>query len=305
MQVTFIVNSQIKKLRKVIHEVGEVFYNLSDVNASIVQTHEAGHAQRLAREVTMKGCDYIIAVGGDGTLHEVLNGMMQANIPINKYPILGVLPRGSANDFVKTIGAPATIKGILDMILSHTYQKIDIGKITKPNERDFGRYFINIAGLGLGPEVVKLMENKNTFFGSSMAYFSSIIKGFSSYQKRRILCETDSWTWEGELLQMAVANAKYFGHGLCVSPEADVGDGLFHVTLFGNISLIDYIKNLGNLKNGKKIQHENAHYYQAQDIVITSLGGDSCSIEADGEFVADCPVKISILPNALKFLANE
>jgi YegS/Rv2252/BmrU family lipid kinase len=301
MQITFIVNSQIKKLRKTLKEIGDTFYRVDDVQVTILQTHHAGHSRELAEEITQKGCDYLIAVGGDGTLSEVLNGMMNTNIPTNEYPVLGVLPRGSANDFVKTINISNKVLDLKQAILNKHIQKIDIGKIiieAKPTEPE---YFINIASLGLGPEVVKAMDSSGKMFGSSIAYFSSIIRGFLSYKKRSVLCEADEWQWEGKLLQMAVANGQFFGHGICVAPEASLQDGLFHISLFGELSLFDYLKNLGNLNKGIKINHPAAFYYTAKELKISPVN-DQCGIEADGEYLGESPVTATVVPNAIKFL---
>jgi len=304
MQITFIVNSQIKKLRRTLAEIGDTFYGVDEIQATILQTHHAGHSKELAQEVTQKGCDYLIAVGGDGTLNEVLNGIMNANIPTNEFPVLAVLPRGSANDFVKTIKASDHIISLKDDILNKNIQKIDIGKIVITSTQDKPKYFINIASLGLGPEVVKTMENSSKMFGSSVAYFSSIIRGFLSYEKRSVLCEGDEWRWEGKLLQMAVANGRFFGHGICVAPDASIRDGLFHISLFGELSLFDYLKNMANLKKGIKINLPAAHYFTAKEIKITPIN-DQCGIEADGEYAGESPVTIKVLPDAIKFLMHD
>ena len=301
MQITFIVNSQIKKLRRTLEEIGDAFYGADKIQATILQTHHAGHSKELAQEVTLKGCDYLIAVGGDGTLNEVVNGMMNASIPTNEYPVLGVLPRGSGNDFVKTVKASDSILSLKKAVLNKLTKKIDIGKIIIEATPNKPKYFINIASLGLGPEVVKTMESSSKMFGSSIAYFSSIIRGFLSYEKRSVHCEADEWQWQGKLLQVAVANGQFFGHGICIAPEASIQDGLFHVSLFGEISLFDYLKNLGNLKKGIKINHPAAHYFTAKEIKITPVN-DQCGIEADGEYVGESPVIIKVLPDAIKFL---
>lgn len=302
MQITFIVNSKISNLKSVLQEIGNTFYDEDDFNTTILQTHHAGHSINLAEDATLKGTDYLIAVGGDGTLSEVLNGIMQAPIPINNYPILAVIPRGSANDFVKTVNASKKITTLREEILTKKYQKIDVGHIVGESVPDSSRYFINIASMGLGPEVVKAMESSNNILGTSLAYFFSIIKGFLTYEKRSIKCEAEDWSWEGKLMQMAIANGKYFGHGICVAPEASINDGILHISLFGEISLFDYLKNLGNLKKGKKINHTAAHYFTAKELKVSPTSQDRCGIEADGEFIGESPVTIKVIPHAIKFL---
>jgi len=304
MQVTFIVNSKIKKLKRTLTEIGNVFFNDEKIQTTILQTQYAGHASELATECTKNGCDFLIAVGGDGTLNEVLNGILKASIPINSYPILGVLPKGSANDFVRSISIPKDIAQLKQTILNKQTQKIDIGKVEIGSTESTQQYFINIAGLGLGPEVVKIMEGSGKTFGSKATYFSAIIKGFLSYEKRAIKCESEDWSWEGSLLQMAVANGQFFGDGICVSPDALVNDGVFHVSLFGELSLMDYLRNLGNLKKGKKINHKGAHYFTTRKLSITSTETRSCGIETDGEYTGESPITITVVPSAIKFISS-
>lgn len=305
MQITFIVNSKIKKFKSILRDIGDSFYGSENLNTTILQTHHAGHASELAKDITQKGCDFLIAVGGDGTINEVLNGMMHASIPINNLPTLGVIPRGSANDFVKTLSpnikSAAQIK---TLILANNQVKIDLGKIELGKTSSQPKFFINIAGLGLGPEVVKLMEGSSKIFGSKMTYFSSIVRGFLSYKKRTIRCESEGWFWEGQLLQMAVANGKFFGDGICIAPDASVTDGLLQVSLFGEVSLFDYLKNLGRLKKGIKLTHSEAHYFSTKEIRIQSMGNETCGVETDGEYIGESPVTITIIPSAIKMIIS-
>jgi len=304
MQVTFIVNSKIKKLHRTLKEIGDIFYEIEGIQTTVLQTHHSRHSVELAQEVTQKSCDYLIAVGGDGTLNEVLNGMINANIPTNEYPVLGCLPRGSANDFSRTISPPKNISQLKQAILNKSALKIDIGKVEVGSAASIPQYFINIAGLGLGPEVVKIMEGSDKVFGSKATYFSAIIKGFLSYKKRTIKCESEDWSWEGSLLQMAVANGRFFGDGICVAPDALANDGVFHVSLFGELSLMDYLRNLGNLKKGKKINHKGAHYFTTKQLKITSTAMRSCGIETDGEYAGESPATITVVPNAIRIISS-
>jgi YegS/Rv2252/BmrU family lipid kinase len=303
MQVTFIVNSKIKKRHRTLNEIGDVFYKDEHIQTTILQSQYAGHSVELATECTKNGSDYLIAVGGDGTLNEVLNGMLNASVPINNYPILGVLPKGSANDFVRTIIPLQNLPQLKKAILNKSARKIDIGKVVLGSTPLRPKYFINIAGLGLGPEVVKIMQGSNKLFGSKASYFSAIIKGFLSYDKRAVKCECEEWSWEGSLLQMAVANGRYFGDGICIAPDASVADGLLHVTLFGELSLMDYLLNLGKLKKGIKINLEGAHYFTTKQLKISSTAIKPSGIETDGEYVGEAPATITVVPNAIKFIS--
>ena len=268
-------------------------------SVQFISTLRKKHAIELAKQATENGCDYMVAVGGDGTLHEVINGMLQSNIPANEYPAIGLLPHGSANDFARTARISKSIEELIELIQSNTTQKIDLGKIILQQTQET-RYFINIAGVGLGAEVAQNLEQSSSVLGPGFNYFKHIIKGFLAYVKKEVSCTSSTWQWKGKLLLMTVANGRYFGNAICTTPDAKLTDGQFQVAIFGNLSIWDYLKNLGNLKKGAKINLPQVSYYVANEVLLES--NDSCGIEADGEYVGLAPATISVLPKAICFL---
>ena len=300
MKIVFVVNNKNNRLAKVLPAI-ERYCEGSKLGAfQFHQTERKKHAIDLARAATEEGCQFLIAMGGDGTLHEIINGVLQSSVPPEEYPIIGLLPYGSANDFARTVGITTSIENLIDYIQSRSTQKIDLGKIILPQTGDI-RYFVNIAGVGMGPEVAKAMEDSSSVFGSGFNYFRQIIKGFFNYTKKEVKCTGSSWQWQGKLLQMAVANGRYFGHAICVAPDAQISDGQFQVAIFGDLSVWDYLKNLGKLKKGVKIHHPEVCYHDTQEIVLESA--ESCGIEADGEYVGLAPATITLMPKAISFLS--
>ena len=302
MKIVFVVNNRGNRLDKVLHRLDQYFQDLNHENVYFISTLRKGHAVDMAKQVTIDGCDYLIAVGGDGTLHEVINGVMLAKIPTNNYPAIGLLPYGSANDFARTINASNNIDELFQLIHNHTVKKINLGKITLYESRE-ERYFINIVGVGLSGEVVHLLESSKSFLGPAVNYFSCIIKGFFNYEKKNLECKGDNWSWQGSLLQLVVANGRYYGNGICIAPDADPGSGEFQVSIFGDLDIWDYLKNLGNLKKGKRLKLSEVSYYNSKEVTIK--GRDSGGVEADGEFVGHTPVKITMLPKAINFLISN
>ena len=300
MKIVFVVNNKKDRLKKVLPGIKQ-YCEESDLGTlQFRYTEGKKHAIILARDAVEAGCDHLIAVGGDGTLNEVINGVMQSSLAQEKYPVIGLLPYGSANDFARTIGVSNSLETLFEYIRSTSTHQIDLGKIVLQQTGET-RYFINIAGAGMGPEVAKSMENSSSIFGSGFNYFKQIIKGFLSYRKKEVSCRTDTWHWRGKLLQMAVANGRYFGNAICVAPDAKIDDGLFQVSIFGNLSIWDYLKNLGKLKKGVKIEHPEVSYYDAKEVLLDAV--DSCGIEADGEYVGTLPASISVLPKVISFLS--
>jgi len=299
MKIVFVVNNKNNRLVKVLPRLKRYCQQTNMGSMEIISTLRRKHAIELAKKATENGCDYIVAVGGDGTLNEVINGMLQSNIPVNEYPVIGLLPYGSANDFARTARISNSIEELMELIQSNTSQKIDLGRIILQHTQE-PHYFINIAGVGLGPEVAQNLEQSSSVLGPGFNYFKHIIKGFLSYVKKEVSCTSSTWQWKGKLLQMAVANGRYHGNAICIAPDARLTDGQFQVAIFGDLSIWDYLKNRGNLKKGVKINHPQVSYYVANEVLLKS--NDSCGIEADGEYVGLAPATISVWPKAIRFL---
>jgi YegS/Rv2252/BmrU family lipid kinase len=299
MKTVFIINNKNNRLKKVLSRL-ENACNQGEVGSvEFLTTQRKKHAVELARQASENQCDYLIAIGGDGTLHEVVNGVFQSNSPKSAYPVLGLLPYGSANDFAKTAGISESIEALLACIQSKSEQRLDLGKIVL-NEVGKTHYFINIAGIGIGPEVVHSLERASGLFGPRLTYFTHIIKAFLGYHKKKVVCRSGQWQWSGPLLQMAVSNGKYFGNGICIAPDAKLTDGQFQLAIFGDLRLWDYLKNLRKLKKGHKIDHPEVTYHRAKEMTLES--DMACGIEADGEYVGLAPATFSILPGAIRFL---
>ena len=302
MNIVFIVNNKNNRLAKVLPGIQQYCEQAIPGKAHFIFTERKKHAIKLAQQATEAGCDFLIAVGGDGTLHEVINGVIRSDIPPGKRPVVGLLPYGSANDFARTAGVNKSIEELIELIQTNSIQKIDLGKIELTRSGEI-HYFINIAGVGLGPEVVRKMEQSTSILGPEYHYFWNIIKGFLSYKKKLLSCSSKSWGWKGRLLQMAIANGRYFGSAICIAPDARLNDGQFQLCIFGNLSIWDYLKNLGRLKKGIKITHPQVNYHQVGEILLESE--EPCGIEADGEYVGLTPASISVLPETLFFLTRR
>lgn len=299
MKIAFVVNNKNNRLGKVLPRLDAYCRQASLGSVQFHQTLRKKHAVELARQVAETGCDYLIAVGGDGTLNEVVNGLFQSNLPLNEYPAIGLLPYGSANDFAKSIHASKSIEALAALIHSKSIGKVDLGKIILHDSGE-ARYFLNIAGIGLSAEVVRHMERAGSFLGPGLNYFFNILRGFLTYRKKVVTCQAPSWQWRGKILQLAVANGRYFGHGICIGPGAEIADGQFQAAIFGDLRIWDYLKNINRLKKGQKIDLPQVQYFDATHVLIQ--GEVPVGIEADGEYVGTTPATLSILPKAIRFL---
>ncbi|MEO5602904.1 MAG: diacylglycerol kinase family protein [Cyclobacteriaceae bacterium] len=272
-----------------------------------VEVHETlskNDAIALASKFADKNVDLILAAGGDGTLNQVVNGILRRRENESKFPVVGVIPIGSGNDFSRGSGMKISIDQNLKILSAFKPKKIDVGHIEfslMPGGAEKGStYFINVADIGMGPEVVGKVLSSGRPFGSEVAYYKSILDTFLTYKPMVVKATTKEWEWEGKIRTLAIANGKYYGHGLCIAPDALIDDRLFSVFICGNVSVLDFIRHTGTLKKNKHINMDKVWYKTTQAIEIQSE--NPCPIEGDGEILGWLPAKVSLSDRQLEFL---
>ncbi|HEY5747491.1 MAG TPA: diacylglycerol kinase family protein [Chryseolinea sp.] len=268
----------------------------------VFETRSANDAVALASKAVDKRFDIIFAAGGDGTVNQVVNGVLQGREDAAHLPAIGVIPIGIGNDFARGMEIKAEPAELTQLIknFSPTYIDAGIVRFTKKDGSEGQQYFVNIAEIGMGPEVVRKVMASDRFFGSGMSYFLAILATFFTHGPVEVKLVADHWQWQGILRTLAIANSKYFGHGLCIAPHAKPDDGIFEAVVYGKVSIFDFLRNSGKLRQEKRIEHPKVAYRQLRRIAITSTS--ECPIEADGELLGTLPASVEMLPRKLKFL---
>jgi YegS/Rv2252/BmrU family lipid kinase len=274
----------------------------------VFETRTVHDAIGLASKCTQRRFDVIVAAGGDGTINQVVNGMLTEHMPNNGYPVLAVLPLGSGNDFARSLELDTSPTAFVERLKKFHVQEIDVGEVyysVSPHEDAVTslrekRYFVNVADVGMGPPVVRGVLESGRAFGSAVAYYKSILKTFFTYQPLMLHAKAESWQWSHYMRTFAVANAKYFGNGLCIAPDAVLDDRRFEVFACGPVSVLDFILHSLPLKQGKKIKHKHVSYHTTAQIELSSPS--PIEIEADGEIIGWLPATIKLSENRLRFL---
>lgn len=299
IKLAFVVNSLIKQKHQIYKQL-QLLKQSEKIDVTIKETSETENAIDLALQLANEGYTHLIAVGGDGTLNEVLNGIMQSN----NSPCLGVLPYGTANDFVKSVASPNNLEAIISAVVANTHQQLAVGVINYQDGRiATDRYFLNIADMGIGAEVVQRVNRSKKRLGSDLTFMKAIIQTFFTYKNKSVKILADDWEWEGRLNSLAIANGKYFGSGLCIAPNANPSTETFEVVISGDISIMDYIRNVSKIKKGKVIAHPQLFYKTAREITVTSE--DDCAIECDGEYLGTAPVTVGIAQKKISFIIQS
>ncbi|HRN94098.1 MAG: diacylglycerol kinase family lipid kinase [Chitinophagales bacterium] len=302
-RITFIIHGKAKEKDLLSEKIRGLFHE-NEVQIKITQ-HQ-NHASEIACEAVKSGSEIIVCGGGDGSLNETANGVMQGLDFLKeeeKEKIrLAVLPLGTGNDFIKTMRSPSNIKILYEAIQKDNVQKIDLGfaEFFSQNGKPQKRYFINIVDVGMGGVVAEKLSRYSKWLGANLTYQRAILSTLITYKNQAIEVNSNTFSYKGNMMNFIVANGKYFGSGLGIAPEASPLNGKFSVVILGGISILDYLRNLGKVKRCEKIKHPQVQYHRAETIELNSAL--PLPIDMDGEFVGYSPLKISIHKQALKFI---
>lgn len=254
----------------------------------IVCTGAKGEATEIVRRYTLQDDYLIFAVGGDGTINEVVNGI------VGSKSSLAILPTGSGNDFVRSLYEQYTLEELLMALIEGKDQNIDVMQINE-------KYFLNITSVGLDADVVYNASyyKKKKFIKGDMAYVISLIKTVlgpkGTYAKvmidGRLVCDES-------ILLLAAANGSFYGGGIHMVPTAKVNDGLVDICLIRETRLRKLLKLVPSLIKAKHTEAKEVEIYHAKEILIEAR--DGCRVNIDGEIVSSQKIGMKVIPNGIK-----
>jgi len=262
-------------------------------------TEKRKHAFELAKIALKESPDLILAFGGDGTMHEIINGCMDDNIGKNSDLIIGQFPSGSGNDLARTFQIRKNINELNSRLAKLETKKIDLGILHLENGET--EYFDNATSFGFGAEVIKKIESRFWSNGFKKSYFKSIISTFNTYKPTPIQLIGDDFVWEGNSFLTVVANGRYLGGGLSIAPQASPFDGKFSITIVGEVSMWEFFSKLRKITGAKVIQHPQIFYFESSKVEIHS-DSPSFSAETDGELISPVPKLMICIPKAINYL---
>lgn len=266
-------------------------------------TTSSSSAENLALDAVQGGCDYLIAVGGDGTIHEVINGVMRAEPEARQRVAVGALPFGTGNDFVRSLGVSDSVEQLERLILGAQVRSIDLGRLTLTGEHGGERviWFGNIASLGISSAIVEQVKRLPRWLPASVSFYYSTLLTLVRYRPRRMRLQLDdAEEISGDFLSLCVANGRYFGSGLGIAPLARLDDGLLEVVMIRNGSSLDFLRYLPSLRKAQPVLDERVRYLSARRLQVQ---GQGCPVEVDGELVGHAPIRIEVVPQVLRCLS--
>lgn len=269
---------------------------VSEYAADLLCTTRTRHACDLASSIDERS-DILLVAGGDGTLHEVIDGMMQR--PVESRPPILLIPLGSGNDTARMIGARGTLADIQRRISAQQSRDWDVLECTIGAEQ-VTRYCTNVLDVGFGGEVARRYTNGLRKLPARLGYVTATLQGFVSSKARRMSVRIDDVLIDDEMLLTAVANSKWFGSGIGIAPLAKPDDGILDITVVKNVGPLTYARFLPDLMRGVPIRDPRIHYHSGRECTITT--NEPLPIEIDGEFVGFTPIMVKVHHKAVRLL---
>lgn len=261
------------------------------VDVRLHRTDSTGHGREIARKVSVDG-GIIVAVGGDGTLNEVTNGIMESGAS----PILGIVPTGSGNDTVKCLGIENEFERCCAVIMSNRKRAVDVGRCND-------RYFLNICGIGFDAAVGHRMHQLRLKGGSCRGkylYNRALIECIARYRSQELAVDIDGEKTSRKYFLVCAANGTTFGGDFIIAPMADLSSGKLVIVCIEHISKPRFFRHLGKVRKGKKLNLPEVRYTFSKRIVIES--NEEIPAQLDGEHYMSKTFDIEIIPARLEIL---
>jgi YegS/Rv2252/BmrU family lipid kinase len=262
-----------------------------------------GHSILLAEEAVTDHFQYVIAVGGDGTIHEVVNGLYAGS---KKHgvdaPALAILPLGTGNDFARTLRINNSLNDLKNRLLQGKTKLIDLGKCTFLNcsGQIDSRYFMNVMDVGLGGSIAARVSRYRRGFWAKLAYQRALFRELPLYKRVTVTLNLDGKKSHQEILSIVIANGNYFGKGIGISPYSSISDGNLNSVIFGRVGILEYIMHFASLIRCKPIHHPEVNYHTLREASIDAI--NALPIELDGEFLGYTPSTICVIPQAIRLV---
>jgi diacylglycerol kinase (ATP) len=271
------------KARFVLRQALEVMQG-EGVEVDVQESRDAQHLLALARQAAAEKPDAIVSLGGDGTHHYVVNGIMGSEIP------LGIIPCGSGNDFPKGLGIPTQARAAAEVVRAGHIRRVDLG-------RAGNTVYGCIAGVGFDSVVTRYANERVRRLRGSWAYAWSILRCVKSYRPEPLQIVSDVQEFRGEVIFAVVGNNVSYGGGIHLTPRAKLDDGLLDVCVVPYMGKVEFLRWVPRAYRGEHLKHPRIIYFQARKVSLNATS--RLELFGDGEFMQELPATIEIIPRAL------
>lgn len=259
-------------------------------------TEAPGHATELAKSAVERGYGLVVSVGGDGTVHEIVNGLYTAGS--NGDVMLGIISTGTGKDYIKTVGIPRCCEEACQRLCNPQKMVVDLGAVEYMNNgQTEKRIFVNFAGLGLDAEIVKATTRRFKALGSMPSYLLGVFGSLVMHKNKDVEISLDGRVEKRRVDEVLISNGKYGGGGMMPAPDADLRDGILDVLIINAASKFELIRALPRIYKGTHVTHPKVSLKRARMVEVQSAQG--MLLQADGELLGEAPARFQVLPSAL------
>lgn len=265
------------------------------VQFELVASRHAGHSICLAREAATSGYRKFLAIGGDGTLNELLNGALRSGVLEATDVTLGLVPVGRGNDWARTHRVPRDYYRAAELLGRQRTIPHDVGIAECLNGGPEPRYFLNVAGVGFDAHVVARMPSDRW---GALSYLAALPASFASYHAPELTVAAEGQTFRGAVFVAFAALGRYCGGGMHIAPGAATDDGLFDVVIIDNIGKWELLLNIRRLFDGSIGGYSKVRVLRTRSVEIA--GAEPVGAQADGELLPPAPLRLTVLPHGVR-----
>ncbi len=265
---------------------------------SVVFTKHRGDASTLANDAARKGAKFIIACGGDGTISEVANGILSSGKDVE----LGILPSGTGGDFRRTLEIPTRSSDAARILRTGRTVRIDVGRVAYIDQsgKEVNRYFVGVASCGMSTRVIERVK------ADEVSFVTALLKTAVRNEPTRLVVQLDD-SHERHLVvsNLCIANARYFGGGMKIAPDAKLTDGKLDVVSVGDLSALKIFTSAPRVYTGSHLSMPEVSHTLARKITVRPQDRSAeVPLEIDGELPGRLPATFQIIPEALRVRVN-
>ncbi len=276
--------------------------NQLDNSFEFSETNSDTDATRITAQAIATGSNVIIAVGGDGTVNQVINGILQTGTNKDNHARLGVISFGTGQGFAQSIGLPKDLIAQIKIIKNDVWKLIDVGKITFEKDQSV-KYFLNELQFGIGGTLCKNISSNTKKILGRFAFGFEAVKNLVRYEAGEIQMTTNERSFTGIVIGVVIANGSYTGGGMRLTPDALLDDGLLDVLVIGEMSLHNRLNGFSKIYSGKHIGMPAFKLFKTKDIKFGY--NNSLCAEADGELIFNKCISAEVIPSGLRVISNN
>jgi diacylglycerol kinase (ATP) len=267
---------------------------MSGVTGDALFSERPRHLTELARAAVDGGAELLVVVGGDGALHEVVDGIVGRNVEV------AVLMRGTGMDFARTYGIPTRAEDAFAVALHGDTRTIDVGRVTYRawGGGDVVEHLVNVGSIGMSADTARRANTRSKALGGKPTFFLTLVESFLRWRNVEMQVRVGDDERVGKMTSVVVANGQYHGGSMWLAPEAQPDDGLLDVVVIGDITKADFVRSVGRIYRGTHLTHPKIELLRGRTVEID--GQQRIPIELDGEQPGTTPARFDVVPLALR-----